>query len=195
LPKKKEKKAVKQAKRLLVQRNVPKRALMERFKIELDLTSDLFTSATEREHSYGFHLMSELAGALEHHQITDDRQVIHESSETNRKRAALTFWLGVVKTTLWSVLGLGSAAGIGVLLWYCRSPITFMIGRTIRRLRNRWTRRPGTVATQAVELKEARDSSTTQVPESVQLLPDRVVFTVVNPHLSSIPLYPVAPHE
>ena len=108
------------------------RTLMAKFRQEVDHSSGLLSAALEREHTFSFHLMSELAGAVEDHGFNDIGEHLKVASDTARKMPTVTSWLKTTQTAAFSILGIGSVVGVAVCLWKYGSPLSFALSMLCR---------------------------------------------------------------
>ncbi len=127
----------------------------------VDMSSELLSSALEREHSIGIHLLAELAGAVEDHALGDVGEAVHSATLVARKMPDVSSWLHTAKKVVFGLLGAGAGVGVLALLWQFRSPLALVMCGMFRRLRNRWQSRKkrSTVVTQSHELEELRASA------------------------------------
>ena len=159
--------------------------LLSKFKHDIDMSASLLSSALEREHSFSYHLMSELAGALDQHGIADLGTVVQAASESANKVPEMLTWWKVFKTVLYSTLSLAGLAGW--LVFRFRQPILQSGRGCVRHLRNRLDKRHTVVASTSVG--QSIEGSGSEPNQLVRVYPDTAVFVKSDaPGVKTVPV-------
>jgi hypothetical protein len=150
--------------------------LLAKFKQSVDLSGTLFTAGLEREHSFQFHLLSELAGSLNENGVSSIGEIV-ESAERAGKVPALVAWIRAIKYTVFAIVGLIVAVGITYAVIRFRAPICSACCGMFRRLRNRCCdRKPRTVVTGDAARVGGVGAPEEDGDEVIKLYPDRAEF-------------------
>ena len=172
-----------------VTRVVKHGVLLSQFKHDVDMSASLLSSAMEREHTYSYHLLSELAGALDQHGSVELGTVVQAAAESVNKVPELLYWWKVFKTILYSALCLVGLALCVYLVFYFRKPLWLHFGGCIRRLRNRVSKRDTVVF--SASAGQSVGGSAPEETELLRLYPDRAVFMKRPTNADDVPTVPL----
>ena len=134
------------------------------------------TAGLEKEHSWQFHLLSELAGSLDENGVSSIGEVVESAARAGKVPAIVT-WLRAIKWMLFSIVGLIVFVGIIYVIVRFRRPIWSLVGGMFRRIRNRCLKNRASIVTSST----ARDGDTegprtNDEHEIIKLYPDRAEF-------------------
>ena len=160
-------------------REAKHKVLLAKFRQSVDLSGSLLTAGLEREHSWQFHLLSELAGSLDENGVSSVGEVV-ESVARAGKVPAIVVWLRALKWTQFAVIGTAMLAGVVYFIVRFRTPIMMLIGGIFRRVWNRCKRKPSTVV-RGETARVIGVGAPEEGEEVIELYPNRAE----SPHLPS----------